>query len=36
MSPSDAKRVEAMHFHQHGVRGMAGSLDSHPFRPAQD
>jgi hypothetical protein len=27
MSPSDAKRVEAMHFHQHGVRGMAGSLD---------
>jgi hypothetical protein len=27
MSPSDAKHVEAMHFHQHGVRGMAGSLD---------
>jgi hypothetical protein len=27
MSPSDAKHVKAMHFHQHGVRDMAGSLD---------
>ncbi len=27
MSPSDAKRVESMHYEQHGVRGIAGSLD---------
>ena len=27
MTPSDARRVEAMHFDQHGIHGMAGSLD---------
>jgi hypothetical protein len=27
MSPSDAKWVESMHYEQHGVRGIAGSLD---------
>jgi hypothetical protein len=27
MSPSDAKQVEAVHLKQHGVRGIAGSLE---------
>jgi len=27
MSPTDARRVKAMHFDQHGIHGMAGSLD---------
>jgi hypothetical protein len=27
MSPADARRVKAMHYQQHGIHGMAGSLD---------
>ena len=27
MSPADAKCIEAMHYEQHGIHGMASSLD---------
>jgi hypothetical protein len=32
MSSADAKHVEAMHFEQHGIHGMAGSLDCSHIR----
>jgi len=32
MSPADAKRIEALHYKEHGVRGMVGSLDCSHFQ----